>query len=88
MAPEMDFSLLGPLAVRCNGIEIPIQRGKQRQLLAALLLLCLTASVDPDKAAPAAYLSAALSRACHYHPYELAPTAPELTAGSPRPQTS
>ena len=38
MAPEMDFSLLGPLVVRCNGIEIPIQRGKQRQLLAALLL--------------------------------------------------
>ncbi len=27
----------------------------------------------------AAYLYAALSRACHYHPYELAPTAAELT---------
>jgi len=27
----------------------------------------------------AAYLIAALSRACHYHPYELAPTAAELT---------
>ena len=38
MAPEMDFSLLGPLVVRRDGIEIPVQRGKQRQLLAALLL--------------------------------------------------
>lgn len=42
-------------------------------------LLCLTAYLDPDVATRAAYLSAALSRACHYHPYELAPTAPELT---------
>jgi hypothetical protein len=42
-------------------------------------LLCLTAYLDPDTAARAAYLSAALSRACHYHSYELAPTAAELT---------
>ncbi len=42
-------------------------------------LLCLTACVDQDVAARAAYLSAALSRACHYHPNELAPTASELT---------
>jgi hypothetical protein len=42
-------------------------------------LLCLTAYVDQDVAARAAYLAAALSRACHYHPYELAPTASELT---------
>jgi len=42
-------------------------------------LLCLTAYVDEDVATRAAYLSAALSRACHYHPYELAPTASELT---------
>jgi hypothetical protein len=41
--------------------------------------LCPTAYVDEDVAARAAYLSAALSRACHYHPYELAPTASELT---------
>jgi hypothetical protein len=32
-----------------------------------------------DLPEPAAYLSAALSRVCHYHPYELAPTASELT---------
>jgi hypothetical protein len=42
-------------------------------------LLCLTAYVDQDVATRAAYLSAALSRACHYHPYELVPTASELT---------
>jgi hypothetical protein len=41
-------------------------------------LLCLTAFVDRDTATRAAYLFAALSRACHYHPYELAPTAAEL----------
>ena len=42
-------------------------------------MLCLTAYLDQDTATRAAYVSAALSRACHYHPYELAPTAAELT---------
>jgi hypothetical protein len=42
-------------------------------------ILCLAAYLDPDTATRAAYLSAALSHACHYHPYELAPTAAELT---------
>jgi hypothetical protein len=42
-------------------------------------LLCLTAYVNEDVATRAAYLSAALSRVCHHHPYELAPTASELT---------
>jgi hypothetical protein len=42
-------------------------------------LLCLTDCVDKDTATRAAYLFAALSRACHYHSYELAPTATELT---------
>jgi hypothetical protein len=41
-------------------------------------LLCLTAYLGPAAAARATYLFAALSRACHYHPYELAPTAAEL----------
>lgn len=41
-------------------------------------VLCLTAYLDPPTAARTAYLWAALSRACHYHPYELAPTAAEL----------
>jgi hypothetical protein len=43
-------------------------------------LLCLTAYLDPGTASRAAYVFAALSRACHYHPYELAPTAAELTS--------
>jgi hypothetical protein len=43
-------------------------------------LLCLTAYLDPSTASRAAYLFAALSRACHYHSYELAPTAAELTS--------
>lgn len=42
-------------------------------------LLCLTAYLDSETAARAAYLTGALSHACHYHPYELAPTAAELT---------
>jgi len=42
-------------------------------------ILCLTAYLDPGTAARAAYLIAALSHACHYHSYELAPTAAELT---------
>jgi len=42
-------------------------------------LLCLTAYLSPGPARRAAYLFAALSHACHYHPYELSPTAAELT---------
>lgn len=41
-------------------------------------ILCLTAYLDCGTASRAAYFLAALSRACHYHPYELAPTAAEL----------
>jgi thioredoxin-like negative regulator of GroEL len=48
-------------------------------------LLCLTAYVDEDVATRAAYLSAALSSACHYHSYELAPTASELARGLTEP---
>jgi hypothetical protein len=43
-------------------------------------LLCLTAYLDPLTARRTAYLYATLSHACHYHPYELAPTAAELTS--------
>lgn len=42
-------------------------------------ILCLTAYLDQETASRVAYLAAALSRACHYHSYELAPTATELT---------
>jgi DNA-binding SARP family transcriptional activator/tetratricopeptide (TPR) repeat protein len=38
MAADMAFSLLGPLAVRADGLPVPIPAGKQRVLLAALLL--------------------------------------------------
>jgi hypothetical protein len=41
--------------------------------------LCLTAYPRPRHGQLGVYLLAALSRACHYHPYELAPTAAELT---------
>ena len=42
-------------------------------------VMCLAAYHDPDTATRAAYQTAALSHACHYHPYELASTAAELT---------
>lgn len=38
MAASMQFSLLGPLLVRGDGIAVPVPPGKQRVLLAALLL--------------------------------------------------
>jgi hypothetical protein len=44
-------------------------------------LTCLRAiAKDTDAAASASYAWASLSSACHYHPYELAPSAPELRA--------
>jgi hypothetical protein len=43
-------------------------------------ILCLAAYLDPDTATRAAYLTAALSHACQYDPYELAgPHASELS---------
>lgn len=42
-------------------------------------LVCLRMiEKDTDAAATASYAWASLSTACHYHPYELAPSAPEL----------
>jgi DNA-binding SARP family transcriptional activator/tetratricopeptide (TPR) repeat protein len=38
MATGMAFCLLGPLVVRSGGVEVPVPRGKQRAVLAALLL--------------------------------------------------
>ncbi len=38
MAVEMEFCLLGPLVVRCGAVAVPVPRGKQRAVLAALLL--------------------------------------------------
>jgi hypothetical protein len=42
-------------------------------------LACLPAYVSGRGARQAVFAYAALSGACHYHPYELAPTAAELT---------
>lgn len=42
-------------------------------------LACLPAYLDPVAAHEIAYVWSSLSEACHYHPYELAPTATELT---------
>lgn len=41
-------------------------------------LLVLRQSIAPTVAAETEYSWAALSRACHHHPYELVPTATEL----------
>jgi DNA-binding SARP family transcriptional activator len=38
VATEMEFGLLGPLMVRRGGAEVPVPPGKQRAVLAALLL--------------------------------------------------
>jgi len=43
-------------------------------------LTCLPFYLEPDVATKAAHTWAALSNACHYHRYELAPTAVELTS--------
>jgi hypothetical protein len=42
-------------------------------------LTCLPAYVSALEARQATFAYAALSKACHYHPYELAPTAAELS---------
>ena len=41
-------------------------------------LTCLPTYLDPRLARQVSYTWAALSNACHYHPYDLAPTASEL----------
>lgn len=41
-------------------------------------LLCLPAYLDDELAGEIGHVWAALTRACHHHPYELAPTAEEL----------
>lgn len=38
MESEIDFLLLGPLVVRAGASAVPIPPGKQRALLAALLM--------------------------------------------------
>jgi DNA-binding SARP family transcriptional activator len=38
MAPCVEFCLLGPMVVRCGGVSVSLPRGRQRTLLAVLLL--------------------------------------------------
>src|SRR5580658_9335448 len=38
MTPKLEFCLLGPLVVRCGGVVLPVPRGRQRAVLAVLLL--------------------------------------------------
>src|SRR6185437_15442925 len=38
MTPKLEFCLLGPVAVRCDGVSVPVPRGRQRAVLAVLLL--------------------------------------------------
>jgi DNA-binding SARP family transcriptional activator/tetratricopeptide (TPR) repeat protein len=38
MTPKLEFCLLGPLVVRRGGVALPVSRGRQRALLAVLLL--------------------------------------------------
>jgi hypothetical protein len=57
------------LAVRAPGAERCANRPR---------LLCLREYVPDELAQRPAYLWAALSRACHHHPYELSPTADEI----------
>src|ERR1700691_3383632 len=38
MTPKLEFCLLGPLVVRCGGVVLPVPRGRQRPVLAVLLL--------------------------------------------------
>lgn len=42
-------------------------------------LICLPTYLDPRLAHDVSYVWAALSNACHHHPYDLAPTAAELS---------
>ena len=69
-ALEQAMAALWAATPQANGLSRSSMRSQ---------MLCLTPYLGQDAATRAAYLSAALSRACHYHSYELAPTAAELT---------
>ena len=38
MTSKLEFCLLGPVVVRCDGVALPVPRGRQRAVLAVLLL--------------------------------------------------
>ena len=69
----------------CRAVEVAVQRlwARRRIDLHAcsmrVQLVCLRLYLgDPALAARASHAWSALRRACHHHPYELAPTAVEL----------
>jgi hypothetical protein len=68
-----------------RALEYTLQRLWERRTLdlrncsMRVQLICLRTYLgDADLAARAGHTWSALSRACHHHPYELAPTAAEL----------
>ena len=68
-----------------QALEASVQRLWRRRALdlpgcsMRVQLICLRIYLgDADLAARASHAWSALSRACHHHPYELAPTAGEL----------
>ena len=69
----------------CRALEATVSRLWERRTLdlqdrsMRVQLICLRTYLgDADLAARAGHAWSALSRACHHHPYELAPTAAEL----------
>jgi len=69
----------------CRALEATVNRLWERRTLdlqgrsMRVQLICLRTYLgDADLAARAGHAWSALSRACHHHPYELAPTAAEL----------
>ena len=69
----------------CRALESTVHRLWERRALdlrscpMRVQLICLRIYLgDADLAARAGHAWSALSRACHHHPYELAPTAMEL----------
>jgi len=69
----------------CRALEATVHRLWERRTLdlqgrsMRVQLICLRTYLgDADLAARAGHAWSALSRACHHHPYELAPTAAEL----------
>ena len=69
----------------CRALEATVNRLWERRTLdlqrcsMRVQLICLRTYLgDADLAARGGHAWSALSRACHHHPYELAPTAAEL----------
>ena len=69
----------------CRAVELAVGRLWARRAVdfhscsMRVQVICLRLYLgDPDLAARASHAWSALRRACHHHPYELAPTAGEL----------